>query len=130
MLFYSIVQKLKFVKFRGKEKDMREINGVEVLKEMLKIEKKKYQFEQKLNKTKFFGNDIELNFGYSITDIIAKILKLPKETEIPLEADGDEIYKITQQDDFVSYDWLINTIYDYFDDEINLEETIKYLLEE
>ena len=79
---------------------------------------------------KFFGNDIELNFGYSITDIIAKILKLPKETEIPLEADGDEIYKITQQDDFVSYDWLINTIYDYFDDEINLEETIKYLLEE
>lgn len=109
---------------------MREINGVEVLKEMLKIEKKKYQFEQKLNKTKFFGNDIELNFGYSITDIIAKILKLPKETEIPLEADGDEIYKITQQDDFVSYDWLINTIYDYFDDEINLEETIKYLLEE
>ena len=109
---------------------MREIDGVEVLKEMLKIEKKKYQFEQKLNKTKFFGNDIELNFGYSITDIIAKILKLPKETEIPLEADGDEIYKITQQDDFVSYDWLINTIYDYFDDEINLEETIKYLLEE
>ena len=109
---------------------MREIDGVEVLKEMLKVEKKKYQFEQKLNKTKFFGNDIELNFGYSITDIIAKILKLPKETEIPLEADGDEIYKITQQDDFVSYDWLINTIYDYFDDEINLEETIKYLLEE
>ena len=70
---------------------MREIDGVEVLKEMLKIEKKKYQFEEKLNKSKFFGNDIiELNFGYSITDIIAKILKLPKETEIPLEADGDE----------------------------------------
>ncbi len=109
---------------------MREIDGVEVLKEMLKIEKKKYQFEEKINKSKFFGNDIELNFGYSITDIIAKILKLPKETEIPLEADGDEIYKITQQDNFVSYDWLINTIYDYFDDEINLEETIKYLLEE
>lgn len=109
---------------------MREIDGIEVLKEMLKIEKKKYQFEEKINKSKFFGNDIELNFGYSITDIIAKILKLPKETEIPLEADGDEIYKITQQDDFVSYDWLINTIYDYFDDEINLEETIKYLLEE
>lgn len=109
---------------------MNEINGIEVLKELLKIEKKKYQFEQKLNKSKFFGNDIELNFGYSITDIIAKILKLPKETEIPLEADGDEIYKITQQDNFVSYDWLINTIYDYFDDEINLEEAIKYLLEE
>lgn len=109
---------------------MNKINGIEVLKELLKIEKKKYQFEQKLNKSKFFGNDIELNFGYSITDIIAKILKLPKETEIPLEADGDEIYKITQQDNFVSYDWLINTIYDYFDDEINLEETIKYLLEE
>lgn len=109
---------------------MREIDGVEVLKEMLKIEKKKYQFEEKINKSKFFGNDLELNFGYSITDIIAKILKLPKETEIPLEADGDEIYKITQQDNFVSYDWLINTIYDYFDDEINLEETIKYLLEE
>lgn len=109
---------------------MREIDGVEVLKEMLKIEKKKYQFEEKINKSKFFGNDIELNFGYSITDIIAKILKLPKETEIPLEADGDEIYKITQQDNFVSYDWLINTIYDYFDDEINLEETIKYLLED
>lgn len=109
---------------------MREIDGVEVLKEILKIEKKKYQFEEKINKSKFFGNDIELNFGYSITDIIAKILKLPKETEIPLEADGDEIYKITQQDNFVSYDWLINTIYDYFDDEINLEETIKYLLED
>lgn len=109
---------------------MNEINGIEVLKELLKIEKKKYQFEQKLNKSKFFGNDIELNFGYSITDIIAKILKLPKETEIPLEADGDEIYKITQQDNFISYDWLINTIYDYFDDEINLEEAIKYLLEE
>ena len=109
---------------------MREIDGVEVLKEMLKIEKKKYQFEEKINKSKFFGNDIELNFGYSITDIIAKILKLPKETEIPLEADGDEIYKITHQDNFVSYDWLINTIYDYFDDEINLEETIKYLLED
>lgn len=109
---------------------MNKINGIEVLKELLKIEKKKYQFEQKLNKSKFFGNDIELNFGYSITDIIAKILKLPKETEIPLEADGDEIYKITQQDNFVSYDWLINTIYDYFDDEINLEEAIKYLLEE
>jgi len=109
---------------------MREIDGVEVLKEMLKIEKKKYQFEEKINKSKFFGNDIELNFGYSITDIIAKILKLPKETEIPLEADGDEIYKITQQDNFVSYDWLINTIYDYFDNEINLEETIKYLLED
>jgi len=109
---------------------MREIDGVEVLKEMLKIEKKKYQFEEKINKSKFFGNDIELNFGYSITDIIAKILKLPKETEIPLEADEDEIYKITQQDNFVSYDWLINTIYDYFDDEINLEETIKYLLED
>lgn len=109
---------------------MREIDGVEVLKEMLKIEKKKYQFEEKINKSKFFGNDIELNFGYSITDIIAKILKLPKETEIPLEADEDEIYKITQQDNFVSYDWLINTIYDYFDDKINLEETIKYLLED
>lgn len=109
---------------------MNKINGIEVLKELLKIEKKKYQFEQELNKSKFFGNDIELNFGYSITDIIAKILKLPKETEIPLEADGDEIYKITQQDNFVSYDWLINTIYDYFDDEINLEETIKYLLED
>ena len=109
---------------------MNKINGIEVLKELLKIEKKKYQFEQKLNKSKFFGNDIELNFGYSIIDIIVKILKLPKETEIPLEADGDEIYKITQQDNFVSYDWLINTIYDYFDDEINLEETIKYLLED
>lgn len=109
---------------------MREIDGIEVLKEMLKIEKKKYQFEEKINKSKFFGNNIELNFGYSITDIIAKILKLPKETEIPLEADEDEIYKITQQDNFVSYDWLINTIYDYFDDEINLEETIKYLLED
>lgn len=109
---------------------MNKINGIEVLKELLKIEKKKYQFEQKINKSKFFGNDIELNFGYSITDIIAKILKLPKETEIPLEADGDEIYKITQQDNFVSYDWLINTIYDYFDDKINLEETIKYLLED
>ena len=109
---------------------MREVDGVEVLKEMLKIEKKKYQFEKKLNKSKFFGTDIELNFGYDIIDILVKILKLPKETEIPLEADGDEIYKITQQDDFVSHDWLFNTIYDYFDDEINLEETIKYLLEE
>lgn len=109
---------------------MNKINGIEVLKELLKIEKKKYQFEQKLNKSKFFGTDIELNFGYDIIDILVKILKLPKETEIPLEADGDEIYKITQQDNFVSYDWLINTIYDYFDDEINLEETIKYLLEE
>ena len=109
---------------------MREINGVEVLKEMLKIEKKKYQFEEKLNKSKFFGNDIELNFGYSITDIIAKILKLPKETEIPLEADGDEIYKITQQDDFVSYDWLINVVYDYFDNEVDLDTVIKQILSE
>ena len=109
---------------------MNKINGIEVLKELLKIEKKKYQFEQKLNKSKFFGNDIELNFGYDIIDILVKILKLPKETEIPLEADGDEIQKITQQEDFVSHDWLINTIYDYFDDEINLEETIKYLLED
>lgn len=109
---------------------MNKINGIEVLKELLKIEKKKYQFEQKLNKSKFFGNDIELNFGYSITDIIAKILKLPKETEIPLEADGDEIYEITQQDDFVSHDWLINAVYDYFDGKIELEKLIEILLKE
>ena len=109
---------------------MREIDGVEVLKEMLKTEKKKYQFEQKLNKSKFFGTDIELNFGYDIIDILVKILKLPKETEIPLEADGDEIYEITQQDDFVSHDWLIDIVYDYFDNEVDLDTVIKEILSE
>lgn len=109
---------------------MREIDGVEVLKEMLKTEKKKYQFEQKLNKSKFFGTDIELNFGYDIIDILVKILKLPKETEIPLEADGNEIYEITQQDDFVSHDWLIDIVYDYFDNEVDLDTVIKEILSE
>lgn len=109
---------------------MKKINAIEVLKELLKIEKKKYQFEQKINESKFFGTDIELNFGYDIIDILVKILKLPKETEIPLEADGDEIYEITQQDDFVSHDWLINVVYDYFDGEIKLEELIEILLKE
>lgn len=109
---------------------MNKINGIEVLKELLKIEKKKYQFEQKINKSKFFGTDIELNFGYDIIDILVKILKLPKETEIPLEADGDEIYEITQQDDFVSHDWLIDVVYDYFDNEVDLDTVIKEILSE
>lgn len=109
---------------------MKKINAIEILKELLKIEKKKYQFEQKLNKSKFFGTDIELNFGYDIIDILVKILKLPKETEIPLEADGDEIYEITQKTDFVSHDWLINVVYDYFDNEVDLDTVIKEILSE
>lgn len=109
---------------------MKKINAIEVLKELLKIEKKKYQFEQKINKSKFFGTDIELNFGYDIIDILVKILKLPKETEIPLEADGDEIYEITQKTDFVSHDWLIDVVYDYFDNEVDLDTVIEEILRE
>ncbi len=109
---------------------MKKIDGVEALKEMLKIEKIKFEMEEKINNLNLFTQEIEINYDYSICDIVRKLLNEPEDTDIPFDADGEEILKITSSPDYVCNDWIINGIFDYFENKMTLDELINYLLEE
>lgn len=109
---------------------MKEIDGVEVLKEMLKIEKKKWDFEKKINENDLFLQEVFINYDYDIFEVMKKILKCKEDTHIPISLDFNEAQEIIESSDFVCNDWLIDSLYDYFDGKIELEKLIEILLKE
>lgn len=94
---------------------MKKIDGIEALKEILKIEKEIELQEKKIEEMELFGKEyINLIPSLDIYKIVEKLLKLPPEN---LEKG-------------ICNDWVANIIFEYIDDNISLDEAINYLIKE
>lgn len=84
------------------------INGEEALKQILIIEKKKYDTLDEINKKteKILGGEIEFNCDYDIVDIISKLIGWTGKYN----------------------DWICDVIFDYIDGYIDIDETAEKLL--
>jgi len=92
---------------------MKKIEGIEVLKEILKIGKGIFDTEKKLEETKIFGDDFSyFNFPFDIGEIVKKIIQCPEETET------------------ICNDWVDEVIFEYYENKLTLDGLIKTLLEE
>lgn len=109
---------------------MKQIDGIQALKELLKIQKKISKKEDILSDTEIFNDDfiVHFNFGFDISDIIKRLIKCPKETILPI--DDKEMQEIMKRPDYVCNDWVDDVVYDYCYNKINLNEALNKLLYE
>lgn len=89
---------------------MRKINGIKALQGLLKAEKNYWKSWDKLQELEIFGKDVELNLGFSLSDIISDMLGYEK--------------------DSIESDWVFDMVHDYIRDKYTLEEITDILLKD
>lgn len=106
---------------------MKSINGIETLKEILKIGKEIFETENKLTKIGIFGNDfVSLNFKFNIGEIVKKLINCPEEQGLEYLN-----YKNIPKDvEIICNDWVDELIFGFYDNELSLDELIEHLLKE
>ena len=114
---------------------MKQIDGKEAIKEILKLGKEIYKQNEKIMNSNIFGKNAEIDIlpAIDIDDIVAKL------TDNTLsEKDAMEINEIYKKQDIANEclakegdtpDWVMNVVFDYYENKINLEELINILFE-
>lgn len=114
---------------------MKKIDGEEAIIEILKIGKEIYSQNEKIMNSGIFGKNVDIDVlpAINIYDIIAKL------TDNTLnEKDAMEINEIYKKQDIENeclaeegdtpY-WVMNVVFDYYENKTNLEELINILFE-
>lgn len=114
---------------------MKQIDGKEAIKEILKLGKEIYKQNEKIMNSNIFGKNAEIDIlpSIDIDDIVAKLTDNTLSEKEAMEI--NEIYRkqniavedITKEGD--TPDWIMDIIFNYYEDEIDLEELINKLLE-
>ena len=114
---------------------LKKVNGKQALEEMLKIRKAIYEQERKIEKSKIFGENVEISIlpELSIDDSIAKLtdnLITEKEAKelneiYKLQGTYTEEYRFKKGD---TPDWIIDCIFEYLEERSSLNQTTKKLL--
>jgi len=114
---------------------MKQIDGKQAIIEILKIGKEIYKQNEKIRKSGIFGKNVDIDILRSI-DIDNIIAKLTGNTIMKEEA--IEINKIYQRQginfEYLSKegdtpDWIVNVIFDYYEDKRDLQELVNTLIE-
>lgn len=114
---------------------MKQIDGKEAIKEILKIGKEIYSQNEKIMNSGIFGKnaDIDILPAIDIEDIVAKLTDNTLTEKDAIEI--NEIYKkqgianecLANEGD--TPDWVMNIVFDYYENKSNLEELINKLFE-
>lgn len=108
---------------------MKNIDGVEALKQILIIGKGIYIANNNLNNVGILGNDIELTFDFDIFEIIENLIGCPDNPNFTKEYES-WMNNNCKGNPPESNDWVLDTIFEYYYNNLTLEETINQLLEE